>query len=779
MHISKLPRNCVIAGLQVLILLAAVGSWLINRGSSYSRSFTIDEYAVSESAVLEDAVIMDQSCGQSGIFLTTPALDLDRGTYHIQVDYSTDGTGNTVTAVSGLGPMEMHCTPLELKPSAASAVMPLELSRRADGVSVQVSFSGTGHLSISRIAIIESSSLYKKNMFYAFLLCLLISLAEFFRRSSLSRRRVIMVLAGIFLVSCYPLYTDYLTVGHDLPFHLLRFEAISQGLSQGIFPVKIHPLWANGQGYAVGIFYGDAFLYFPALLRLLGFSIQSAYKFFAAAVNLGTVLCSYYAFRKIFSGEKAGLLGCSAYTLAPYRLMDLYTRATAGEYTAMMVLPLVLCGFYMLFRENTTKERRKYVLLIAFGLTGLIQSHVLSTIMIGFVIILACILLCRRVFCCGRFPSLLLAAGLTLLMNLNFIVPFLDFYQEDVMVNSPEWTGRTSGSFQAAGLFPVQLFTLFQKANGGAWSSVGGVHSEATYGIGILLTIGMFLFLYLVCLYREDCRRSPNYSGTLFSLLLGALLLFMCTCYFPWDALASLGQGVEDVVYSLQFPWRLLAPATVLLTLVLCSAFDLAEKIIPRHAGLLLASCMVLFTVNFGWYFYDFSFSGEPYRVYSVQDLNTMQMYSYDYLPAGTVPEEIMENAVYCENTAPPDNFRKLGNTVSCHVSAGPQGGYMEFPLLAYKYYRCIDTETLEELPVSPGTNNMVRVTFPGGYSGTIRIRFEEPWFWRLAEAVSFAAVAAAIALWIFDRKLTEKVINSQKSDKKYPTKKSKKSVDK
>ena len=103
----------------------------------------------------------------------------------------------------------------------------------------------------------------------------------------------------------------------------------------------------------------------------------------------------------------------------------------------------------------------------------------------------------------------------------------------------------------------------------------------------------------------------------------------------------------------------------------------------------------------------------------------------------------------------------------------------MDFPLLAYKYYRCIDTETLEELPVSPGTNNMVRVTFPGGYSGTIRIRFEEPWFWRLAEAVSFVAVAAAVALWVFDSKLTGKVINSQKSDKKYLTKKSKKSVDK
>ena len=153
--------------------------------------------------------------------------------------------------------------------------------------------------------------------------------------------------------------------------------------------MKLHPLWANGHGYAVGIFYGDAFLYFPAFLRLLGFSIQSAYKMFVALINLGTILCSYYAFRKMFSSKKSGLIGCIAYTLAPYRLMDLYTRASVGEYTAMMVLPLILCGFYMIFHYSKEKFWWKASLLTAFGLTGLIQSHVLSGLMVGFVIILS------------------------------------------------------------------------------------------------------------------------------------------------------------------------------------------------------------------------------------------------------------------------------------------------------------------------------------------------------------------------------------------------------
>lgn len=750
MPVRKIQIKSVLIGVQLLILFFAAGSWLLNRGHAYSEIFTIEDCTVSENAVLGDDLTIDDTHSESGVILSTPPRRLSRGIYHIQIDYSADYAGSTICAVSGLSSLEMHCPPLELNPASLSGTLPLEITRDTDDLVIEVSFSGQGQLHIAKIGIFETSALYKKNLFLAFLLCILIDFCWFFKCCEPGRRKIILALSGIFLISCYPLYNDYLTVGHDLPFHLLRIEAISQGLSFGTFPVKLHPLWANGHGYAVGIFYGDAFLYFPAFLRLLGFSIQSAYKLFVAFVNLGTVFCSYYAFRRIFSSKKSGLIGCAAYTLAPYRLMDLYTRASVGEYTAMMVLPLILCGFYMIFRHSEEKSWWKDSLLTAFGLTGLIQSHVLSSLMIGFVIILACILLVRRVFRRRTLLALFSAAGMTLLLNLNFIVPFLDFYGEDIMVNSPDWTGRAQGSFQAGGMFPVQLFTLFQKSNGGAWSVTAGVSNEAAYGIGILLTAGIFLFVYLLCVHNQDCRKSPNYRTALICMVLGGLLLYMCTCYFPWDRLASMGKGMDNIISSLQFPWRFLAPATVLLTFVLCYAFDMADKVLPKQASLLFAGCMVLFAVNFGWYFYDFAFSGEPYRVYHTHELYTMQMYSYDYLPEGTDPDAIQENAVQCVNTAPLEAYRKRGTTIDCIVCAEADGGYVEFPLLYYKYYRCIDMDTSEPLPVSAGQNNVVRVTLPAGYSGHIKVSFVEPWFWRLAEAVSLLTlIAAVIALFL------------------------------
>lgn len=364
-------------------------------------------------------------------------------------------------------------------------------------------------------------------------------------------------------------------------------------------------------------FYGDAFLYFPAVLRLLGFSVQASYKFLVAFINLGTVLISYYSFRKMFSDEKIALLGCLAYTLAPYRLMDLYTRASVGEYCAMMVLPLILCGFYMVFLDSRKENWWKHAVLIAFGLTGAIQSHVLTVLLVGIIVILACLILIKRVFRKYVFRSLATAAVLTVLLNLCFIVPFLDFYGEDIMINSPEWSGAPQGSFQAGGIFPIQLFALFQRATGSAWPATAGISTEPAFGIGILMTIGLGLFLYLLCIHGQACRHDRNYIPAILCAIFGCLSLYMATCYFPWDALTALGSGVRKIVLTLQFPWRMLAIATILMAFVLCYSFHIAKKALGHCHNYLVVGSLILLLVSCGWYFYDFSFSGEPYRVYS------------------------------------------------------------------------------------------------------------------------------------------------------------------
>ena len=98
----------------------------------------------------------------------------------------------------------------------------------------------------------------------------------------------------IILMASIPLFNNYLIRGHDIYFHLMRIEGLAQGLGAGEFPVRIQPAWYDGYGYAVSVFYSDLFLYPAALLRLLGISLQDAYKVYVVLCNVATTLISGY-----------------------------------------------------------------------------------------------------------------------------------------------------------------------------------------------------------------------------------------------------------------------------------------------------------------------------------------------------------------------------------------------------------------------------------------------------------------------------------------------------
>ena len=91
-------------------------------------------------------------------------------------------------------------------------------------------------------------------------------------------KKLLVILTAMVFASSLPLFGMLLGFGDDLEYHLLRIDALANGIRNGQFPVRISTYWNNGYGYASSLFYNDLFLMFPALLRLLGISVQNAYK---------------------------------------------------------------------------------------------------------------------------------------------------------------------------------------------------------------------------------------------------------------------------------------------------------------------------------------------------------------------------------------------------------------------------------------------------------------------------------------------------------------------
>ena len=87
-----------------------------------------------------------------------------------------------------------------------------------------------------------------------------------------------------------------------------------------------------------------------------------------------------------------GLCGSILYTLNPYRLSDVYIRSSVGEYTAIIFLPLILYGLWKIYTEDENSPSYKHNWIIpAIGFSGIIETHIISTELVGLTTILACL----------------------------------------------------------------------------------------------------------------------------------------------------------------------------------------------------------------------------------------------------------------------------------------------------------------------------------------------------------------------------------------------------
>lgn len=212
------------------------------------------------------------------------------------------------------------------------------------------------------------------------------------------------IVAGILtlsiLLAYLPYCTDYMGLGADGAFHLLRIEGLKETLLHGgQFPVRVQEYWLYGHGYAVSSFYGDLFLVFPALLRLIGFSLMDAYKIFVLAVLAGTAVIAYRSFYRCTGNRYGALLGSVLYELAPYHIYNIYNRNAVGEYLGMMFLPMVICGFYRIYTQDEKKQ--DYVgakMSLIVGLSGILQSHILTCEMTAVALVLAALVMWRKTF---------------------------------------------------------------------------------------------------------------------------------------------------------------------------------------------------------------------------------------------------------------------------------------------------------------------------------------------------------------------------------------------
>lgn len=574
------------------------------------------------------------------------------------------------------------------------------------------------------------------------------------------RATLIWWIAAIVFLCSLPLFLPGMEgrSGQDLGFHLMRIEGIAHELKNGVFPVKMQSLWMEGYGYPVSVYYGDILLYLPAVFRLLGADVLLSYKLFVVFVNLGTAILSFFSFRCMSGDDKRadaiGLICTAAYMSAGYRFLNLYVRSAVGEYCAMMFLPVVAAAVWSIYRKAPEKQslfkgRMKDSLILAAGLTGLIGTHLLTTEITAFLLLVTGIVFWKKTFSRSVFPVLALAFGETVLLNLYFLIPFLDYYTS-VTVYLNKAMAKTQ-SIQEKGAKLEQLLAFwespFQQADRSTelLATPGPLLLFALAGVLLLLIAGSVRYL------AGHAGKKTVLPGrrTLCCGAVSLVLLTAATRYFLWDLLARAG-AVGQMLAQIQFPWRCVGPAVLFLTLMLgsmlCDISRYAEAPGKRRffAGALVLA-MVLCCVGAVIFAVNYKNGYQPVFYSRTEDLNTYDMGMIEYLPYKTQRDELSGEVAVVSGAGEAYLTERKGTTLSVWTKAEETDLTVRFPVLSYPGYHVVDSRG-NEYNIRDGKNHEIQVTFPAGFEGTVTLYFQEPWYWHLGEVISLAAATCAIA---------------------------------
>ncbi len=680
-----------------------------------------------------------QLSNEAGI-IYGPYIALEKGSYSINIQYECSSeqsfkayaaNGNDAYIKGGIARLDHSQTAVTYK---------VILTEDIDNFEVVVNYNGKGSLRIRDITITTNAVLATRRFFVLLLCCILFHSCLLFYRKIKQHRNFLLAFGGVVFLSCIPLFMKGIVRGHDLTFHLMRIEGIAQELRMGNFPVKLSSIFMGGYGYPASIYYGDLLLYIPAFLRIAGFSVVESYKVFIFFINTCTAIVSYCCFEKIFKNRRTAFLTCFAYMTASYRLVNIYVRAAVGEYSAMLFLPILALAIYRIYTQDTVdwKKYKKNAVLLAVGMSGLIGTHVLTVEMAVSIMIFLCMVLWKKTIKRNTICLYICAVIQTLLLNLYFIVPFLDYYK-NVKVNINSIVSDSVMKIQSSGADVGYYFSFFRNIFG------DGI---MTISPGPVLMIA-FILAIILCINGKVAKKMY------LLVICSVLTLYMASNLFPWDHLAA-NFKLGNFLAQIQFPWRYMEFAviflTVLLGVVLNQALDGVEclSLSYRQLGTGVFTISVLMAVIFASNYSERINSGNVMVV--TESFETAELSSYsagacEYLRAGT-DKNALNGAYSYANMQTVALVSRNGTHMELYCEGTDQDGMIEIPVFHYKGYHVRD-QNGTEYEIKDGTNNVINFSLPAGFSGNVTIDFEEPWYWRVAELLSLATAILLSLNWI------------------------------
>jgi hypothetical protein len=385
-------------------------------------------------------------------------------------------------------------------------------------------------------------------------------------RSTTTRGLEYVLLVILFCgVAAVPLLEPgYFWGAHDARHDVYFIFEYNRSLDDGIWLSRWAPDFSFGYGYPFFLIYGPLTSFLGALLvRFAGLGYTQAVELLFAVSIVASGL-GMYGFVRSWLGRNAGLVAAVAYVFLPYRLLEVYVRASLAEYVALAWLPLILWGARAAFEASRPGDNRSVLgpligTALAYG--GLmVTSNLVTLIFTPFLGLYLLLLLLNRIneeqplrqlsresffpliantVRIGAAPAVGLLLGL--MISAFFWLPAL---AEGQLVSQEQWYG---GYYEPEQHF-VYPHQLFAPGWGFGISQPGpdDVQQGAlSFQLGAVPMVLASLALVAMARLQPSWRRELR----IFWLWLGVAIFLM----LPFSA--WLWEHVGAVTFA-QFPWR-------------------------------------------------------------------------------------------------------------------------------------------------------------------------------------------------------------------------------
>jgi len=358
--------------------------------------------------------------------------------------------------------------------------------------------------------------------------------------------RYIVPIAAALLV-CTPLMLHQWLSTHELCAPLMRLHELHFVMSQNhriLVPWMPDP--AFGHGFPFFIFYAPLATYMAEIFHLAGADLAQAAK---ASFGLSLVLSalSMTAFlsyidrsRKLGVAPETVGLAAAVYVLAPYRVVDVYVRGSLSECWSFVFFPLILLACHML----ADGRRRAGLVVGSVSYAALILSHNIMALYFSGILCLY-ILLVGEIRRTWPWAVLMIALGQAL--SAFFWIPALANMSLVDTDAATMWA--TAEDVASHAVYWRQFFSQYW----GFGFSTAGPGDGMPFAIGWHIAAGVMLMPF-VLLDKNEHPFSRRMAWTVLAVV--ALLAAIMTRVMRWDL-------VPNLFRYIQFPWRMLAPATL------------------------------------------------------------------------------------------------------------------------------------------------------------------------------------------------------------------------